>query len=65
MSLTLEDFLRITNERDIAMKAQRESDLQEQAKQRAEDEAIRAKERKDHLAAITKLIHTRETFIVN
>ena len=58
MSLTLEDFLRITSERDIAMKKQRDLDLIEQAKQRTEDESIRARERKEHLDAISKLIES-------
>ena len=58
MSLTLEDFLRITNEREEKLKKQREIDQEEQVRQRSEDEKIRAKEREDHLAAISTLIET-------
>ena len=56
MSLTLEDFLRITKENDDAQQRQRILEQQERDHLRDQDQKIRASERAADLAAIEKLV---------
>ena len=58
MSLTLEDFLRITKENDDAQQRQRFLEQQERDHLRDQDQKIRASERAADLAAIEKLVES-------
>jgi hypothetical protein len=58
MSLTLEDFLRITKENDDAQQRQRILEQQERDHLRDQDQKIRASERAADLAAIEKLVES-------
>ena len=58
MSLTLEDFMRITSEKELALKKERQEERAEQERLRNEDQKTRAAENKAHLEAIEKLIET-------
>ena len=58
MSLTLEDFLRITKENEDAQQRQRILEQQDRDHLRDQDQKIRASERAADLAAIEKLVES-------